>query len=300
MKISKEVKISLVAIVAIVLLFFGMNFLKGKNLFSSDKTYFISFKDVSGLASSSPIYANGFRVGVVNKVNYDYNNPGADIMVEVGIDPALVIPQGSSARIVSDMLGNVQVNLVVTSDGSGVVEPGGTIPGYVDNGALGQMKDMIPAIEKMLPKLDSILANVNALLSDPSIGQSLQHVEAVSNNLITTTREVNSLVAQVNKQVPGMMDKASGVLDNTQQLTTNLSQLDFAATLSQVDATLENVRQLTAKLNSNEGSLGLLMRDPQLYHNLNATMRDADSLLVNLKAHPKRYVHFSVFGKKDK
>ena len=300
MKITKEPIIAIVAIVAIVLLFFGMNFLKGMNLFSSDQHYFLTFKDVSGLASSSPIYANGYRVGVVDNVLFDYAHPSSDVKVEVSVTPDLQIPKGSTAEIVSDMLGNVQVNLVLKDDGLGVIAPGEVIPGSVNDGALGQVKDMIPAVEKILPKLDSIMASINTLLANPAIAKSLQNVETVSGNLITTTNEVNGLMAKLNKQVPGMMDKAGNVLDNTQKFTGNLSELDVAGTLARVNQTLDNVQQLTAKLNSNEGSLGLLMRDPQLYQNLNATMRDADSLLVNLKAHPKRYVHFSIFGKKDK
>ena len=97
-----------------------------------------------------------------------------------------------------------------------------------------------------------------------------------------------------------MMDKADGVLDNADKLTEKLAAIDYAATLAKVDATLNNVEEMTAKLNSKEGTLGLLMRDPSLYNNLNSTMRSADSLLIDLKAHPKRYVHFSIFGKKDK
>ena len=135
MKVSKEIRIALVAIVAIVLLYFGMNFLKGMSLFSTNNRYIIAFQDVTGLAASSPIYSNGYRVGVVKKVNYDYKNPEADVQVEVDIDPQLQLPKGSSAEIVSDMLGNVQVNLLVKSDGTGMLKPGDVIPGNTNSGA---------------------------------------------------------------------------------------------------------------------------------------------------------------------
>ena len=115
-----------------------------------------------------------------------------------------------------------------------------------------------------------------------------------------TTREVNELLAQLNKNVPGLMNRANTVLDNTNTLTGNLAAINVAGTMEKVNETLDNVEKLTSQLNNTEGSIGLLLRDPSLYQNLNATMRDADSLLVNMKAHPKRYVHFSLFGRKDK
>lgn len=296
---KKEIKIALVAILGLVILFFGMNYLKGLNIFSTDTKYYMSFSDISGLTSSSPIYADGYKVGVVKHIDYDYEHPG-DIKIEAGIDPSLRIPKGSTAEIVSDLLGNVQVNLMLGDHTADRLEEGGIIEGAINAGAMGKVKEMVPAVEKLLPKLDSILASLNTILADPAIAHSLHHIESVTGDLTNTTREVNSLLAKLNKEVPGMMNRANGVLDNAHTLTTNLAGVNVAQTMDKVNATLHNVEQLTAQLNSKEGSIGLLMHDQELYRNLNATMRDADSLLVNLKAHPKRYVHFSLFGRKDK
>ena len=303
MKISKEIKIALVAVVGLVVLFFGMNFLKGLHLFSSYYSYVLSFKDISGLSEAAPIYADGYKVGVVKKIDFDYNHE-RDILVEVGIDPNLRIPKGSTAEISSDLLGNLQVNLLLANNPRERVEEGEIIPGGINEGTMGKVKEMIPAFEKILPKLDSIMASLNQLLANPAIAQTLHNAENVSANLVTTSRELNTLMASLNRNVPGMMTKADGVLSNASTLTNNLNaklaQIDVQATLDKVDATMANMQQLTTRLGSNEGSLGLLMNDPTLYNNLNMTMRSADSLLVNFREHPKRYVHFSVFGKKDK
>jgi phospholipid/cholesterol/gamma-HCH transport system substrate-binding protein len=299
MKITKEIKIALVAIVSIVLLFFGMNFLKGMTLFSNGDSYYITFKDISGLSSSSPIFANGYRVGVVKDVSFDYENNG-DVVVEFMVDDDLQIPRGSTAEIVSDLMGNVKMNLLLADNPRDFVAKGDTIMGVINSGMLGKAKDMIPVIEKMLPKLDSILANINMLLSDPNIGRTLGNVQKTTENLTVTTQQLNALMANVNKDVPGLMGKASGLLDNANNLTANLAAVDVASTVAKVDQTLANVQQLTSKLNNNKGTLGLLMNDETLYNNLTNTVLSADSLLNNLREHPKRYVHFSLFGKKDK
>lgn len=173
---SKEVKIALVAICGLVILFFGMNFLKGLNLFSSANKYYISFKDISGLSSSSPIYADGYQVGVVKAIKYDYNKAG-DIIVETDINEQLRIPKGSSAEIISDMLGNVKINLLLATNPRERVTPGDTIQGGINDGALGKMKNMIPTVAEILPKIDTIVTNLNILLANPAINHSLQNVD---------------------------------------------------------------------------------------------------------------------------
>lgn len=299
MKLTKEIKIALVAIVGILIMYFGINFLKGMNLFSTNNTYFITFDDIQGLGASTPIYADGYKVGTVDGLEYDYKENGP-IKVKVDIIKDLRIPQGSKAEIVKDLMGNLQVNLLLANNPRERVEPGGIIPGAVNGGMMDKAASLVPVVEKMLPKLDSILTSVNALLADPALAASLHNVETITSNLTVSTRELNTLMAGLNKQVPSMIGKANGVLDNTNRLTANLASLDVQGTLNKVNQTLESAHQFTEKLNSNQGSLGLLMNDTKLYDNLTSTMGHADSLVIDLKAHPKRYVHFSVFGRKDK
>ena len=298
-KFSKEIQIALVAIAGIAVLYFGLQFLKGMTLFSSDNTYYVKFKDVSGLSVASPIFANGYRVGVVEGIDFDYSNTG-EIVASIGIDQQMQVPSGSRAEISTDLMGNVKVELVLGNLADGVVAPGDTISGAQHVGAMGKAADMIPAIQQMLPKLDSILASVNTLLADPAIASSLHNVDQITANLSRTSQDLSQFSAQLNQQMPQMLKNADGVLANTNQITKNLNELDLAATMNSVNTTLKNVEQMSATLNSKEGTLGLLMRDPRLYYNLNSTMMHADSLMIDLKEHPKRYVHFSVFGKKDK
>ena len=298
-KFSKEIQIALVAIAGLLVLYFGLHFLKGMTLFSGDNKYYVKFKDVSGLSVASPIFANGYRVGVVEEIMFDYQNTG-EIVAAIDVDTELSVPKGSRAEIATDLMGNVKVLLVLGNAADGMVAPGDTITGSQQVGAMGKAADMIPAVQQMLPKLASILASVNTLLADPAIANSLHNVDQITADLTRTSHDLSLLTAQLNRQMPQMLQNADGVLANTNQITKDISNMDFAATMTSVNTTLKNVEQMTAALNSREGTLGLLMRDPSLYYNLNSTMMHADSLMLDLKQHPKRYVHFSVFGKKDK
>ena len=238
-------------------------------------------------------------MGVVREIVYDYEQRN-DIVALVGLNSQMRLPKGSRAEIASDLLGNIKLELVMGPNPGDLMTPGDTLYGGLEEGVMALAAGMVPQIQAMLPKLDSILMNVNLLLSDPALKNSLHNIDQITGNLTTTSNELKAMTYTLNQQMPSLVKNADGMLANANELTHNLNELDLAATMSKVNNTLHNVEQMTAKLNSNEGTLGLLMRDPELYNNLNATMIHADSLMIDLKQHPKRYVHFSVFGKKDK
>ncbi|ANR73711.1 MCE family protein [Prevotella scopos JCM 17725] len=321
---TPQVKIALVAILAVVVLFLGMQFLKGLSLFSNDAHYKIKFDDITGLSNSTPVYARGFKVGIVRNINYDYDKLGELITVDINVDRTLRIPEGTTAEIISDIMGNVKVELKFAKN-SQILKENGWIDGRINDGTLGDLKSMVPSFQKMLPKVDSILGSVNALLADPALKSSMHNIDKITNDLTTSTRELNTLLAQVNGSLPSLVTKTGRVMDNANGLMNNANRgiteargairgantmmatlnnkvdgVDVEGTMARVNATIDNLNAFTAKLNSGEGSMGLLLNDASLYNNLNNTVRSADSLLTNLKAHPKRYVHFSIFGRKDK
>ena len=189
------------------------------------------------------------------------------------------------------------MNLLLANNLREKYHVGDTIPGFINNGFMGKAADMVPQIEKMLPKLDSILGSLNALLASQALTNTLNNVQDMSASLASTSRH---LEAVMRKDIPELTNKLNVIGDNFVAISNNLKTIDYAGAMQKVDATLANVKALTDKLNSQESSIGLLLNDPSLYKNLNATTANAAALLEDLKNHPKRYVHFSLFGKKDK
>lgn len=296
---KNEVKIALVAIAALVIMFFGMNFLKGTKLFSNQEQYTITFRDVTGIEKNSPIYADGVVVGSISEIIYDYSHQKPTCL-KANINKMMRIPKGTTAEVKSDLMGNTQVNLLLSDNATENINPGGTIRGLNDEGTVERMKAMLPAVESMVPKLDSILSSLNVILADPAIREILHNTNRVTANLETSTKQINKLMAELNNKMPVMMDKTDRVLDNAEVMTKKFASIDVDGTMSQVHKTLTDVQSTVAKINSTEGTMGKLINDPQLYDNLNTTLGNANNLVVDLKENPKRYVHFSIFGRKSK
>ena len=282
---------------ALAMLIFGINYLKGINMFQSANYYYVEYTNINGLAGSSPVFANGYKVGTVRNINYNYAKPG-HVTVEVEVDKEMRIPKGSTGELVTEMLGTVKMNLLLNFNSTEYYQPGDTLPGKTNAGLMGAAEEkLVPQIEQMLPKMDSILYSLNKILADPALSATLHNAEKLTANLDVTTRQLNMLMQ---KDLPQLTGKLNTIADNFIAISDNLKGIDYASTFNKIDSTLYNVQMLTEKLNRKDNSIGLLFNDPTFYQNLSATTANAATLLEDLKAHPKRYVHFSLFGKKDK
>lgn len=294
--LSKEVRIGIAGVAALCILVYGINYLKGIHLFKPTSYFYVKFNNVNGLTKSTPVFADGYSVGIVRDLIYDYTTPGR-VVAEIDVDPELRIPAGSTAELTTDMLGGMKMSLLLANNPRQRCEIGDTLQGTLNTGMMGQVGDMVPQLERMLPKLDSILCSINTLLADPALTATLHHVEGLTANLNATSQQLNRMMSQ---EMPALTGKLNRIGDNMVTITDNLKSIDYAAAMSKVDDTLANVKRLTDQLNSKDNTIGLLLNDPALYNNLSATTANAASLLQDLQAHPKRYVHFSLFGKKDK
>lgn len=293
---TKEVKIGITGIVAIALLVYGINFLKGINMFKSGSGYYVKFDNIAGLVTSSPVYANGFGVGIVRNIYYDYERQG-QIVVEIDLDDNIKLPQGTSAELETEMLGTVKMNLILPSNATRFHAVGDTISGSVNAGMMGAAANLVPKLETMLPKLDSILGSINTLLADQALTNTLHNTEQITANLQVTTKELNSLLKN---DLPAITGNLNVVTANFATISHNLKDIDYAATIAKVNATLDEVKRFTESLQNPNGTVGMLLNDKALYNNLTLTAENAASLLKDVQAQPKRYVHFSIFGRKDK
>ena len=294
MKIKKETKIGLTGAIALVLLFLGINFLKGAKLFSTQNTYYIRFSNAKALSKNSTVYADGYDVGRVSNILYDYNRPG-QVLVAIEVDRGLRIPRGSSARLDEAVLGGCTLNLLLTTNLTDAYHPGDTIQGSDANGLLSKAADMMPQIEQTVARVDSLLASLNRLVESPHVQAILQNTEEVTAHLNQSSQQLNSLLKN---DVPQMTSTFNRAGENVVTLTENLNQLQLQATLDSVNTAVGSLHKLLAQAQDPDGTLGRMMNDPTLYNNLNHTIQSADSLVTDLKTNPKRYVHFSVFGTK--
>lgn len=297
MKISQELKIGAVGLVALVSLFFMIKFLQGINLFEQRDTYYINFRNAKALAKSSPVYADGFNVGIVADISYDYDRPAKGVIVKIDVEHGMRIPKGTVAVLDEAMLGGCTLNLLMGNNPLERFQTGDTIPASDNNGLMTKAAEFIPKLEQTLTKVDSLLISLNVLATDTNLQRILANAERLTSNLDKSSQNLNKLLEH---DVPQLAETFNEAGASVKQLSDKLNTLDLNGTLARVDGLMDNVSEMTNRLNTPDNTVGLLLNDTSLYFNLNQTLSGASALVEDLKAHPKRYVHFSLFGRKDK
>ena len=292
---NKEIVIALVTLFSLFLLYFGLNYLKGANIFKPTNHYFVRMPNVNELQNSCPVFVNGFRVGIVSEINYDFQGNG-DIVVQVSLDKKMKVQTGSHMEIKAGLTSGAYLNLILNEYVGSYYQVGDTIDGVSEKGIMDKVSDeLLPQFEAMLPRLDSILMGIQLLVNHPALSQTFDHFSATAANLENSTRQLNLLLS---RDIPPIMTNLNQVSSDFVAVSSQLRQMDLNATMRLVDNTLQNLEQMTLQLNSKDNSLGLLMNDRSIYDHLDSTFMNASDLLLDLKQNPKRYVHFSIFGRK--
>ena len=298
-KFSRELQIGILVIVTIAILYFGINYLKGINIFNPTNYYYAKFERVDGLVASNPVTIKGYKVGLVKSIIYNYEDPKDGVVVVLQVDDQLRVPVGSKAVLQTELLGGANISLRLHSEVPGVyLRKGDTIPTMIDDGIVASvMGEIMPRVQSIIPQLDSLIYSLRMITENNSIEKSLGNIQRMTANLESTSI---SLDAMMKKDVPVILKNVNTITTDFSKVSQNLSQVDFYATMQSVNRTMSNLQMISDKINNGDGSIGLLINDKSFYNNLNNTMESANNLLLDLKSNPKRYVHFSLFGKSEK
>lgn len=293
---KKEIIICLLVVFAGCLLYFGINFLKGVNIFKAANYYYASYSNVQGLAVSAPVTLNGYKVGLVRSIEYQYNNPG-HVVVEFSVDKNLHLPQGSEAFIASDILGTATIDLRLGTEAANYAV-GDTIPGSVKAGMMDAVSEQImPAVSAIIPKVDTLLTSLNTLVADPALTTSVRRLDDISSELNSTIATLHRILADLQPVVNNVHSITGNVDTITSDLTVvtaQLRELPVDSISADLSATIANLQRLTDALNNPDGTVGRLTTDPALYDNLNNTVKSLDSLFIDIKEHPKRYINIKL------
>lgn len=314
-KMKNEVKIGILVAVTITLFILGFNFLRGRGLFSSDKEYYSYYENVQGLQESAVVQLKGFSVGKVSNIVLQKDNR---IKVTFMVKKDVVIPVGSIAQLASnDLISGTKIISLNFSNNAQQIPYGGFIQGKASGGILDNLSDQVSPLVGVLQhtviSLDTLLNSVNNVINEDArkhlnssfaslelVLQELsglaRHLNAQSGNLAGVIQNANSITGNLasNNQ------KITNTLGNLENFSTSLNNAPVKQTLDALQQAADNLQGIIAKINNNNGSLGMLLSDKKLYNNLAGTLGTLDTLLGDLKAHPSRYINVSVFGRKAK
>lgn len=287
--ISREVKIGIVVIIAIGMLYFGLNYLKGVNIFKPDTYFYAKYDRVDGIVKTTHVYVNGFQVGHISDIIFDYSKE-APIVLEITVDKKLLVPVGTVAEVYdTGLMGDKAIQLKLGNSSQYHVA-GDTLRSATQNGLIAGIVDQIlPPIMELVPSIDSTVIALKNVIESPEIKSLLKNADATMANLKHSTDKLDSVI-----------DTVQYICNDLSGVTNSLNKVNWDSTMVSLEGTLTNLKTTTDKFNSTDNSIGALLNDKALYVSLDSTVNSANALLMDLKANPKRYVHFSVFGSKDK
>lgn len=304
LKYAREIKVGILAVVCIFLLFFGFNYLKGVNIFSSIHSFHGVYTNIHGLELQAPVYIRGYKVGQVDNIDYDFTRDSS-FTVDISIKRNINLPEGTRMALVSDgIMGGMAIELllptteVASKEDIAYLPTGATIPTTVVPGLLdGLQESVIQPLSNTLASLDTILGQLETQLDNNHIESILANADLAVADLQTSSQQLKQVMSH---QVPSVVTKLDTTMSDLQQVVTDVKAANIKATVARVDTALDNVNYLIADFRSPNGTVGMLLNDKGLYNHIDSAVVSVDSLLVDLKANPKRYVHFSLFGAREK
>lgn len=307
MKLSREVKTGIFAIVSILLFILGYNFLKGSELFNKPKIFYVKYKNVGGLAPAAPVTVNGMKVGKVKDV-YLASNKGGEVIVEFVIEKDFQFSKTSTVKIYSSgFIGGNNLGIIPDYTSNDMAKPKDTLKGDVEpgmiDGILNKFDPLQASVVTTLSKLDSVLSDLDEVL-DANTKSNLRESIAKLNQTMTAfngaASNMNSLLASNKDKLNNTFANLDTTTQNFARLSDSLAQMETGKMMKELQGTISKFNDIASQIESGEGSVGKLLKDEKLYNNLEGASKQLEQLLQDMKLNPKRYVHFSLFGKKAK
>ena len=304
MKIYKETKIGFIIVLIIAFFIWGFNFLKGRNLFTTQRQYYAVFDNVGGLEKSSVVSTNGYKIGIVSDMGFLPSNANK-VLVEISVDRQFKIPKNSIVEIFSsDIMGSKAVNLIM-GDSKEIAAENDTLSSRVaDDLSSLVSRQIIPLKKKaedLIVSVDSVMKIVRQTLN-PQTQKSVQNsIFALESLIVTEKQRIDEILGNLQSISANFKNSNKSITNITQNLASisdSIASSNLKKAIDQASSALAQTNQILTKINSGKGSLGQLVNSDSMYVSLHRTVKDLDSLLVDLKGHPKKYVHFSIFGKK--
>jgi len=307
LKVSREVKTGVIAVLIIILFIWGYSFLKDKSLTSKSRFFYAEYETVEGLAKNSPVTINGLKVGKISNITFNELKKGV-LVAEMEIDDDVQFSRNSVAQIYSpDFISGKSLRIKIIYDGAEVAKSGDTLKGEISSGIFGMINEQIGPLQSMVENFiqhsDSVMQNVNRVLNpenQKNINESLESLNATLIKFKGLSYKADHLLSTNNDKIDSIMSNANVSMLKIARLTDSLEKADLSATVLKLQKTLDGFNRLLDSVESGQGTLGLLMKDEALYNNLEGASKELEALLKDMKEHPKRFVHFSVFGKKEK
>ncbi|MDI9545812.1 MAG: MlaD family protein [Bacteroidota bacterium] len=294
-KLNKESRIGLTVIIAIALFVWGLNYLKGINLLKQARRYYVVYNQIDGLVTSAPVMLDGFQVGLVKSIDYQYNSPG-HILVELNLEKQLNLPAGTKAVLEPALVGNPNISLIL-GPGPQLLAVGDTLTADRKADLMIMLEEeLIPGVKDLIQRAGRVVSQLEAQLDEGGdLNKSLASVRKTSERLASASASLDLLLAN---EIPSAIGNIDSLSSNFNALGRELRTVDFAGLSHRIDSTLLTLQDVSLRLTRPDNSLGLLLNDTELYFNLNKTASSANELLLDLRERPKRYVHFSLFGSK--
>ncbi len=305
MKLSREIKVALLALSSILIFIWGYSFLKGKDLFNSYVNYYVVYDNVEGLSASSPITLNGLKIGKVSEIIIA---PDGKLVVQAQIKTDFPITKNSSLQIYEPgFIGGKQIALVPNLEETRLAESGDTLRSNVRLGMLAKVGDKLgpvqDKVEHTLVSADSLLSNFNSLLNNKNkenITIAIEEMTQTLKSLNKATATMNTMLHNNQQNIDGIMSDLSNTTNNFSKISNSLAEADLKAMMKNIEDTMGALDKIMSEIESGKGTAGKLIKDEELYNNMSKASKELELLLQDVRLNPTRYINVSVFGKKNK